>query len=180
MFTPLVLLAASLLAAPANAGKARLGTGDQARVEALHRRLAAAEAQLQGAEADRAQAEQDRRVAEQQRQQALDELAAIRQELAAARQDRERAARAREQVANELLATADQLRELDATLATGTVGNAPAVLGRAAQAFDDAHLPAGLAAVQAAQDALSRSDLAQARLDVEVAIRAAERAPPAP
>jgi hypothetical protein len=70
-------------------------------------------------------------------------------------------------------ATIAELRALDAALATGSVGDAAAVLDRAAQAFSSASSPRGASLINAAQSALARNDLFSARQAIAGAIRAA-------
>ncbi len=138
------------------------------------------EERLQNAEAERLASEEARQRAEEQRQAALEELAGIRDELAVTRQREEQAAQAREQVRSQLDDSAADLLRADATLATGNVADTEDSLSRAADAFTDAHGRQGSAWIQAARDALARSDLWAARIAITHAYRAAARTQPEP
>jgi hypothetical protein len=126
----------------------------------------------QAAEAERAQAERDR-------QAAVDELTGIRQELAASRERAEQAEQARSAQLADLDSTATALADADGVLATGSAGDAEAVLARAGDVLDGVHSRDGSAWVTAAKDALARSDYAAARRAIQYAARAAAQAQPA-
>jgi colicin import membrane protein len=72
-------------------------------------------------------------------------------------------------------ASTTELRSLEAALASGSAGDADAVLARAAQAFTAASSPQGAASIATAQQALARGDLYAARLAIAAAIAAASR-----
>lgn len=152
--------------------------GDDAVV--LEWQLADLEARLQAAEADRDEAERQRERAEAQEREALSELTAIRQELATARRAAEQAAQAREEVQVQLDGASTDLQQAQASLATGTVSDTDAALARAARVFGDAHARQGSAAIQAARDALARSDLFAARLAIRQALVSVSSAPALP
>jgi SpoVK/Ycf46/Vps4 family AAA+-type ATPase len=152
------LLAQAYLAPPP--GQAPAGPPaasiSEAADEAARERAAELEVALAAAERDREVGEAQRAVIQQQ-------LGAIQQELAAARVWREEAVRAQAQVTQALDRTAYGLRALESELAVGSTENARAILERAAQAVAEALLRGAAAWIEAAQEALARSDLFAAR-----------------
>jgi hypothetical protein len=162
-----MVLASALAAGPAPAA----GGGEADRLAALEQQIAELQARLAASEAARAQAEEDRDRAALQREQMLGELAGIRQQLAAEAQRRDLAAKEQARVQAELDDSAMGLRQAEAGLAVGSTGDADAALATAARAFESRHDSRGLTAVQAAQDALARSDLYQARLAIYRALQ---------
>ncbi len=154
------------------AAPARPAAGSANGVGALQQEVERLRRERQTAEAERAQAERDR-------QSAVDELTGIRQELAVSRERTEQAEQARSAQLADLDSTATALANADGALATGSAGDAEAVLARAGDVLEGVHSRDGSAWVAAAKDALARSDYAAARRAIQYAARAAAQAQPA-
>ncbi|HET6438958.1 MAG TPA: hypothetical protein VFG59_12900 [Anaeromyxobacter sp.] len=154
-------------------GKAKAAEGLDG--QELKRELSEVERRLDALEKDLNRAELARESALRERQEAVAELTEIREELAAARTESEEAAAARQQREADLDRAAVALRDAEPALATGSTAELSALLPQVAQAFGEVHERQGMAAVDAAQDALARSDLAAARVAVLAALRAARR-----